>query len=184
MAWAPVKILLTGPPGCGKTTVLERVAVALSGKLRVAGFLTRELRQEGRRVGFQIEGFRGTRALLAHVDIASPIRVGKYGVDLKALEDAVRRELIAGNIGVDVFLIDEIGKMECASNLFMHSIELLLRDPRPLVATIAAEGPEFVHKVKHWPGIELQVVNASNRDDLPGWLASRLLVHFGASKRR
>jgi NTPase len=40
---------LTGSPGCGETTVLERVVERLEGLL--AGFLTIELREHGQRVG-------------------------------------------------------------------------------------------------------------------------------------
>jgi nucleoside-triphosphatase THEP1 len=36
-------ILLTGPPGCGKTTVVRHVADQLT-DLRLAGFYTREIR--------------------------------------------------------------------------------------------------------------------------------------------
>jgi nucleoside-triphosphatase len=35
--------LLSGPPGCGKTTVLRRLAERL-GDLRLAGFYTQEIR--------------------------------------------------------------------------------------------------------------------------------------------
>jgi predicted ATPase len=51
-------LLLTGPPGCGKTTVLERVAGHL-GDLRLAGFLTVELREHGQRIGFEAVGLGG-----------------------------------------------------------------------------------------------------------------------------
>ena len=44
---SPMKnLLLTGPPGCGNTTVLERVVEHL-GDHRLAGFLTLELREHG-----------------------------------------------------------------------------------------------------------------------------------------
>ena len=59
-------LLLTGPPGCGKTTVLERVVEHL-GDLRLAGFLTLELREHGQRVGFEAVGLGGRRVILAHV---------------------------------------------------------------------------------------------------------------------
>ena len=73
-------LLLTGAPGCGKTTVLERVAEQL-GDLRVAGFLTLELREHGQRVGFEAVGLGGGRAILAHVRFRSPVSVGRYGVE-------------------------------------------------------------------------------------------------------
>ncbi len=59
-------LLLTGSPGCGKTTVLKRVAEHL-GDLRLAGFLTLELREHGQRVGFEAVGLGGSRVILAHV---------------------------------------------------------------------------------------------------------------------
>lgn len=37
-------ILLAGPPGCGKTTVVQKVVDRL-GDLRLAGFYTREIRR-------------------------------------------------------------------------------------------------------------------------------------------
>ena len=42
---SPAKnLLLTGPPGCGKTTVVRRVIHQLS-HLRLAGFYTEEMRR-------------------------------------------------------------------------------------------------------------------------------------------
>jgi nucleoside-triphosphatase THEP1 len=61
-------LLLTGAPGCGKTTVLKRTLEHLR-DLRLAGFLTVELREHGQRVGFEAVGLSGSRAILAHVDI-------------------------------------------------------------------------------------------------------------------
>jgi hypothetical protein len=52
--------LLTGAPGCGKTTVLARVAERL-GDLRLASFLTVELREHAQRVGFEAVGLGGGR---------------------------------------------------------------------------------------------------------------------------
>jgi nucleoside-triphosphatase THEP1 len=41
-------ILLTGPPRCGKSTVIERLVRQI--KRPVTGFFTREIREEGKRV--------------------------------------------------------------------------------------------------------------------------------------
>jgi nucleoside-triphosphatase len=103
-------LLLTGIPGCGKTTVLERVVKRL-GKLRLTGFLTLELREYGQRVGFEAVGMGGRRAILAHARFSSPASVGRYGVDPDRLVPLVEEELVQPPGSVDAFLIDEIGKM-------------------------------------------------------------------------
>ena len=56
-------LLLTGPPGCGKTTIIERLIERLA-DLRVAGFYTQELREHGQRVGFEAVGLSGLSAIL------------------------------------------------------------------------------------------------------------------------
>jgi nucleoside-triphosphatase len=77
---SPRNVLLTGPPGCGKTTVVRRVAQALGG-LRRAGFYSQEVRERGQRAGFEIVGLGGQRCLLAYGDGHSQLRVGRYGVE-------------------------------------------------------------------------------------------------------
>ena len=84
-------VLLTGPPGCGKTTVIRRV-IDGPADCRLAGFYTEEIRQQGGRVGFRAVGLSGASTVLAHVDFHGPARVGKYGLDLAGFEDIVRRE--------------------------------------------------------------------------------------------
>jgi NTPase len=48
----------------------------------VGGFSTAKLRTGGRRMGFLVEAVSGTQEVLAHADLLSPPRVGRYGVDL------------------------------------------------------------------------------------------------------
>ena len=71
-------ILLTGTPGCGKTTLVRRVVVEQLQDLRLAGFYTLEVRGiDGRRVGFEAIGLNGERTKLAGVRSKSKMRVGK-----------------------------------------------------------------------------------------------------------
>ena len=52
----PPRLLLEGRPGSGKTTAVARLVELLRGEgLAVTGFLTRELRERGERVGFTLE---------------------------------------------------------------------------------------------------------------------------------
>ena len=77
---------LTGVPGIGKTTVIQRVAEALSNQ-SLGGFYTEEIRQGGVRQGFRLESFRGGSAVIAHVDFPKRYRVARYGVDVAAIDE-------------------------------------------------------------------------------------------------
>jgi nucleoside-triphosphatase len=158
-------LLLTGAPGTGKTTVVEKVAAALSGS-RVRGFMTREIRRGGRRVGFQLSTFAGHRRILAHVEVDAPCRVGRYGVDVGGLDDIVG-EALALDEAVDVYLVDEIGKMECLSAKFRAAMRRLLDSGQPLVATVARHGAGFIAEVKERADVELWEVTKRNRDEMP-----------------
>ena len=52
MAGQAPKILLTGSPGCGKTTAVMRITETLQ-PAKLAGFYTRQIRQNSKRPGFR-----------------------------------------------------------------------------------------------------------------------------------
>ena len=168
-------LLLTGPPGVGKTTVLLRAAEKLA-DLDIRGFTTKEIRQSGERVGFRIETFDGGSAILAHVRIRSTQRVSKYGVDVAVLERVLQEQFPFRR--APVVLIDEIGKMECFSERFVETVKSLLDSATVFVATIALRGEGFIAAVKRRPGVALWQVSRANRSTLPGeiagWVRSRL----------
>jgi nucleoside-triphosphatase len=164
-------LLLTGPPGCGKTTVLKRVLEHL-GDLRLAGFLTLELREHGERVGFEAIGLRGHRAILAHVRFMSPVTVGRYGVEPDRLVPLIEEELNRPLGTVDAYLIDEIGKMECHCPQFIEAVRRLLEGPVPLVATIALRGGGLIAEIKKRPDAKVVDVTHGNRQALPAQIAA------------
>jgi nucleoside-triphosphatase len=168
-------LLLTGSPGVGKTTVILRVAEGLAGR-RIGGFTTAEIREEGERVGFRIQAFGGDSSVLAHVNVRSPHRVSRYGVDLQALESIAGRALDPR--GAEVFLVDEIGRMECLSSRFVEAAEALLDSGKPVVATIAAKGTGFIARVKTRSDVELWTVTRANRGELPGRVLARLRIEL------
>jgi len=165
---SPHALLLTGPPGVGKTTVLRRAAEGLAG-LEIRGFVTEEIREAGQRMGFRIETFDSESDVLAHVKIRSPHKVSKYGVDVAALERVVAAQFSRAR--ADVVLIDEIGKMECLSTRFVETAERLLESARVFVATVALRGSGFIETVKRRRDVLLWQVSRANREEMPARIA-------------
>lgn len=159
-------LFLTGPPGIGKTTLMRKLASALAGR-GIRGFLTEEIRAAKRgRQGFRIQSLSGESAVLAHVSIRSACRVGRYGVDVAALDRIVEKSLKIDE-NVEVYLVDEIGKMECFSARFVQAVNALLDAGHPLVATIALSGTGPIARLKARPDAEIWTVSRENRDGLP-----------------
>jgi nucleoside-triphosphatase len=162
----PHALLLTGTPGVGKTTVIIRLAEYLPDR-RIRGFVTEEIRdRRGRREGFLARPFGGGDVTIASVHRWGSPRVGRYGVDIGAL-DALAERYLEPTEDVDLYLVDEIGKMECFSNSFVKAMTRLLDGPKPLLATIGLRGTGLVAEAKKWPGTELWRVTRENRDELP-----------------
>ena len=169
-----MRVLVEARPGAGKTTAVVRLADRLrSAGLSLAGFLTEEIRERRLRVGFRIETFDGGRGVLAHVDLPGPPRVGKYGVDLEAFERLALPALEPPAGGVTV--IDELGKMELASERFREAVTALLDADVPLVATVHVFRHPFTDELKRRTDVDLIRLSKANRDELPDALAARIL---------
>jgi len=163
MTTRPAKILLTGLPGCGKTTAIMKIIAGLNCK-SVAGFYTEEIREGKTRKGFRFKRLDGAGGILAHVDIKSRFKVGKYGVDIAGFEKDVVPILDADRSEAELFVIDEIGKMECFSEKFVAAIHKLFASDKSVLATVARKGSGLISKVKNYPGTQLFNLTRENRD--------------------
>ncbi|WP_297436384.1 NTPase [Thermococcus sp.] len=136
-----LRVFVTGPAGVGKTTLVERVAREVDrwGYI-VGGIITREVRRNGRRVGFRIialdTGEEGTLASLRGTSHLPGVPFGKYIVHVDELDQvgvsAIRRALVEA----DLIVIDEIGPMEYKSDEFIHIVGEVLKLEKPLLAVV------------------------------------------------
>ena len=104
------KTLITGKPGVGKTTLVWKIIEQME-SVKMAGFCTAEIRSKGSRLGFELQGLNGMRRTLAHIQIDSRYRVGRYGVDKDGFDELLAT-LDLLNPDVELMVIDEIGKIE------------------------------------------------------------------------
>jgi nucleoside-triphosphatase len=169
-----MRILLYARPGAGKSTVARRLTDRLrEDGIPVTGFITEEIRERGRRLGFSVERLGGERGVLAHVDLPGPPRVGRYGVDLAAFERVAIPALEEASED-EVAIVDELGKMELASDAFREALAGLLDRPVPVVATVQSASHAFTDVLKRRRDVETMRVTTANRDELPELLAARL----------
>ena len=159
-----MNILLTGEPGIGKTTLIVHILDAIK-KLRVVGFYTREIRQDNIRKGFELIDLSGRKRLLSHVDIKSPYRVGKYGVDVNGFDEFLGA-IEFFDSSTDVIVIDEVGKMEAYSMKFNALLDRILDSETTMVATVALKGAGIIAQIKQRTDIRLFKMMRDNRDRL------------------
>jgi len=156
-------IFLTGAPSSGKTTVIKKVIAGL--KLAATGFYTEEERVAGRRVGFLMKTLDGKSGYLGHQDIQSDFHIRRYGVSIGNIE-TIAVPAIAPAEG-KVIILDEIGKMECFSEVFRKAAVNALDSQNFVVGTITFGGDDFIQGIKNREDIEIHEVTPENRDSLP-----------------
>lgn len=156
-------ILFTGPPRCGKSTLIHKIVQKIN--TPATGFFTREIREKGRRVGFSINTLDQKEGVLAHERIRSRRRVGKYGINLADIDRIAVPSMMCATSD-ELVVIDEIGKMECFSELFKKTLEGVLDSDRPVLGSIAMKGDRFIQKIKKRSDVLLVRVTIQNRDEL------------------
>ena len=166
------RFLLTGIPGSGKSTVVRRCVERLrAGGLTVGGISTPEVRRGGRRVAFEVVDLAtGRRGLMASVEINSPYRVGRYGVDVEGFEAIALPALRYAEESCDIICIDEIGRMELYSRAFEEIVRRILSGVKPVIAVVHRRYAEAYRRYG-----ELLLVTRERVDRLVSYIVSELL---------
>ncbi|HEX9880483.1 MAG TPA: NTPase [Candidatus Binatia bacterium] len=169
-----MRLLLTGSPGVGKTTVIRNILKSIPG-VQCAGFYSEERRESGQRRGFKICTLDGREAVLATVSGVRGPRVAGYTVHVAEFEDLVLPRIDVDKTSADLYVIDEIGRMELESPKFRNAVIELLARPCNLLATVAKRGKGFLDQIKGRNDIELIEVTKENRDQLAAETARKIL---------
>jgi len=173
-------VLLTGPPGCGKTTVVISVLQFLRESGRPAfGFWTEEIRQAGVRQGFALELVSGRREVLASTQRPGSPRVGRYGVNVEVMNRVAVPEIergiaAAGSASGVVLVMDEIGKMELFSKPFQQVVLSAFDSAAQVLATIMSRPHPLADALKARPDTELVTVRREEREGLARQIAEIL----------
>jgi nucleoside-triphosphatase len=170
-------LLITGPPGIGKTTVLTKTVKILSERgLKVGGMLSREVRENGVRVGFEIQDLGSDkRGWLAHVNQHTGPQVGKYHVNLADL-DAIGSKAITDAVeNCEIVAVDEIGPMELFSEKFRNEVETALKGQRTIIAVVHWKATDkLLTDVKTRTDTEIFTLTPESRDKLSQTIADNI----------
>jgi len=177
---------VTGRPGIGKTTVLLNAVEGLRANgYRVGGMVSREVRQEGARVGFQIINLKtGEEGWLARINQPSGPQLGKYRVNLVDLETFGVKAIQTALGEADLVVIDEIGPMELFSQAFKQAVKDAV-DSRKLILGVihhSARDP-VIEAIRKREDAEMLEVTFENRSRVHNILIQNALKYLQREKQ-
>jgi nucleoside-triphosphatase len=179
-------LFVTGHPGIGKTTVILNATDELRKRgYRLGGMVTREVREKGTRIGFQIlDVDKGQKGWLARTNQSMGPQVGKYRVNLTDLDQIGVRAIRDALETADLVVIDEIGPMELFSSRFKQAVRDVLDSNKAALGVIHHKTREsLIDSIRKRSDSEIIEVTTANRDSLHNVIIQRLL-DFQEEKRR
>lgn len=153
-------LFITGNPGSGKTTLLKEVCLSYLDK--IGGFYTEEFRQGNERWGFYLKTFSGEKVIFAQKKMKGQAKLGKYGIDLDALERVGVKAMEEALKNKELIVIDEIGQMEIFSDKFREVLVQCLNSPKKVLATIRFRAQPFTDEIKKFAETEILHLTKEN----------------------
>jgi nucleoside-triphosphatase len=171
-------ILITGQPSIGKTTILLRTVDALKIKgYKIGGMISREIREGGARVGFEIVDLETRqKGWLAHVNQPDGPKISKYRVNLSDLDAIGAISILNAVADADVIVVDEIGPMELVSPAFKDAVSRAIENEKPVLGTIHYRARDsLITAIKARKDAEILEVTQENREHLHNLIIDRVV---------
>ena len=165
-----IKIGITGLPGSGKTYALFRVIDMLKEEeLRIGGMIDEPIEEDRRKTGFTVRNLlTGEKQVFASTDFESKVMVGKIGVDLSKLEEVGVKAIKDAIQECDIIVIDEVGKMEVESELFVETVKESLDADKPMIITLHKKSRNpLLQDIRRRDDVRILEVTPTNRNILP-----------------
>ena len=157
-------------PGAGKTfTLLKIIEMLEADGKKVGGMITEPIVKRGRREGFYVMDWATKeKRVFASKDIESKTMVGRYGVDITALDEIGVKALKNATANSDVIVIDEVGKMEVESESFISAVKEAMEADKPLILTLHKKSRNpLLQDIRRRDDVRILEVTQVNRNLLP-----------------
>jgi nucleoside-triphosphatase THEP1 len=157
-----MKILLTGKPKSGKTTLLLKLIDQVKDS---RGFAAKEVRENDIRIGFSLVDSSGRTAPLASTSKKTSYPLGRYYADVESLDEFIK-PLFSFKPN-ELLYIDEIGQMQLHSSKFKKLVAKYLQAGNHFLGTITCVYEDkFVASIQTRQDILTCEITPENRNEL------------------
>ena len=169
-------LFIAGAADSIKTTIVRDAA--LSKKNRTGGFYMEAIMAGRMNKGLMIRTLDGQDRMLASKTVKSNHFLGKFPVDLNALENVGVPALRLALTTKDMIVIDEVGTLEGMSARYKETLLECLNSSKPVLATIRSSNNAFTDQLKKLSNTQTILLTKTNaasvRAQIRKWMDGQL----------